>query len=270
MLPVGGPVPPARMPRWRDGRPLKRWRYAGVFAEDLLCCFGVVSIGGLPQCFWGVWDREARVLRERTRLRHGPVRIADGLVRVRDRGIAADLAFDEHAGGAVEVVSPHGDSYAWTRKRAGIGFAGDVVVDGVSRSVVARGVLDDSAGYHARETAWAWSAGVGTAEDGARVAWNLVAGLHDAPAGSERAVWVAGTPTETAPVRFAEDLTEVAAADGSLALRCSIEAVRERHDRLGPLRSRYAQPFGAFAGVLPGGRELAAGLGVMERHDARW
>lgn len=270
MLPVSGPVPPARMPLWRGGRPLKRWRYAGVFAEDLLCCFGVVSIGGLPQCFWAVWDRSARVLRERTRLRHGPVRIADGLVRVRDRGIAADLIFDERAGTPVEVVSPHGSSYVWTRKRAGLAFSGEIVLDGVARAVQARGILDDSAGYHARETAWTWSAGVGSDDAGADVAWNLVAGLHDAPAGSERAVWIDGVPGEAPPVRFADDLTEVAAGDGSLALRCTIEAVREREDRLGPLRSSYAQPFGAFSGTLPGGRVLVRGLGVMERHDARW
>lgn len=267
---AAGPVPPAPMPLWRDGRPLKRWRYAGVFAEDLLCCFGVVAIGGLPQCFWGIADRRAGRLHERTRLRRGPVRIERGLVRVRDRGLAVDLAFDEHEGVPVEVVSPHGGSYVWTRKRAGLRFAGEIVLDGVARPVSARGVLDDSAGYHARHTAWAWSAGVGVGEGGADVAWNLVAGIHDARRGSERAVWVDGLPAEAPPVRFAEDLTEVVAEDGSFGLRCAIEATRTRSDRLGPLRSSYAQPFGAFSGTLPGGVRLERGLGVMERHDVRW
>ncbi|MCW2968035.1 MAG: hypothetical protein JWM71_1807 [Solirubrobacteraceae bacterium] len=263
-------IPPARMPLWHDGRPLKRWRYAGVYGEELLCCFGVVAIGGLPQAFWAVWDRRARVLRERTRLRGGSVALENGLVRVRDRGVAIDLAFDEHAGAPVEVVSPHGDSYIWTRKRAGLAFSGSVVLDGVERPLLARGVLDDSAGYHARETAWCWSAGVGVAEGGLDVAWNLVSGVHDAPAGSERAVWVDGVPSETPPVRFDEPLTEVAALDGSFALRCAIEAVRERDDNLGLVRSRYAQPFGTFSGTLPGGLALERGFGVMERHDAVW
>jgi hypothetical protein len=240
-----------------------------VFAEDLLCCFGVVAIGGLPQCFWGIWDRRDQRLRERTRLRHGPVRIERGLVRVRDRGVAVDLAFDERAGDPVEVVSPHGGSYVWTRKRTPR-FAGEIVLGGVARPVSARGVLDDSAGYHARETAWAWSAGVGVAEGGTEIAWNLVAGIHDAAHGSERTVWTSGIPKEAPPVRFAEDLTEVAAHDGSFALRCAIEATRARTDHLGPLRSSYAQPFGAFSGTLPGGLRLERGLGVMERHDARW
>jgi hypothetical protein len=264
------PVPPARMPLWRDGRPLKRWRYVGVYGAELLCCFGEVAIAGLPQTFWAVWDREARVLREHTRLRAGAVTLGGGRVRVRDRGVAIDLLFDEGEGAPVEVVSPHGASYVWTRKRAGIGFAGSVVLDGVARSLVARGVVDDSAGYHARHTAWCWSAGVGVAEGGLDVAWNLVTGIHDAATGSERAVWVDGVARETVPVRFDKTLTEVAATDGSFALRCDVEAVRERGDNLGLLRSRYAQPFGAFAGTLPGGLRLERGCGVMERHDATW
>jgi hypothetical protein len=258
------------MPLWRDGRPLKRWRYVGVYGADLMCCFGCVSIGGLPQAFWAVWDREARQLREQTRFRAGVVELGDGRVRVRDRGTAIDLAFDERAGRPVEVVSPHGGSYIWTRKRAGLRFAGSVVLDGVERPFVARGIIDDSAGYHARHTEWAWSAGVGVAEDGAEVAWNLVTGVHDAPQGSERAVWLDGVPAETAPVTFDPALTEITTADGSLALRCAVEAIRERDDNLGLMRSRYAQPFGTFSGVLASGRRLRAGYGVMERHDVFW
>jgi len=36
------------------------------------------------------------------------------------------------------------------------------------------------------------------------------------------------------------------------------------------LRSAYRQPFGTFAGTLPGGMELAEGYGVMEDHDVWW
>ena len=43
------------------------------------------------------------------------------------------------------------------------------------------GFVDESAGYHARHTAWRWSAGIGRTDDGRRVAWNLVDGVHDAP-----------------------------------------------------------------------------------------
>jgi hypothetical protein len=263
-----GTLPYRRL--WRAGRPLKRWRYVGVYGPELMCCFGDVRIGGAPQAFWAVWDREARALRERTRRRPGWVRLDDGRVRVRDRGVAIDLAFDEEGAEAIEVTSPHGRSEIWTRKRAGVRFAGRVVLDGVEHALDARGVIDDSAGYHARETAWSWSAGVGTAADGAALAWNLVDGVHDAPACSERALWRDGTPRELAPVVFDADLGRVAAADGTWELRCAIEAVRERDERMGPVRSAYRQPFGTFAGGFGTGVELAEGFGVMERHDVRW
>jgi hypothetical protein len=181
-----------------------------------------------------------------------------------------DLAFDEREGVPVELVSPHGNSEIWTRKRAGVRFAGSVVVDGTERPLVARGVIDDSAGYHARRTEWCWSAGVGTAETGQQVAWNLVTGVHDAETGSERAVWIDGVPAEPPPVRFDAALGEVRTVDGALALRCEHEAVRRRDDNLLVMRSRYEQPFGTFSGALPGGLTLASGFGVMERHDVRW
>jgi hypothetical protein len=255
---------------WRDGRPLKRWRYIGVYGADLMCCFGQVSIAGVPQAFWAVWDREASRLRERTRFRAGAVQLAGGRVRVRDRGVAIDLAFDELAGIPIEVTSPHGRSTIWTRKRAGLTFAGSVVLDGAERPLVARGIVDDSAGYHARHTQWSWSAGVGTAQGGEALAWNLVTGVHDGPAGSERAVWVDGMPFEPPPVAFDPALTEVTSADGGVALRCAHEAVRERDDNLLLMRSRYTQPFGAFSGMLPNGLVLAEGYGVMEHHDVHW
>jgi hypothetical protein len=264
------PLPPGRMPVWRDGRPLKRWRYVGVYGPELMACFGEVSIGGLPQTFWAIWDRRARALRERTSLRPGSVRIDAGRVRVRGRGVRVDLGFDPDEIAGVETISAHGGSYIWTRKRAGLAFAGVVVIDGAERPLTGRGVLDESAGYHARHTEWCWSAGVGATVDGMPVGWNLVNGVHDAAQGSERTVWLAGRPTEVGPVRFGDALEEVAAADGSWGLRCEIEAVREREDRVGPLRSRYEQPFGTFGGTLPGGLGLAEGFGVMERHDVRW
>lgn len=244
---------------------MKRWRYVGVYGEDLMCCFGQVSIGGLPQTFWAVWDRDARVLHERTHFRDAAVRFTPGMLRVRDRGVAIDLAFDERAGTPIEVTT----GPIWTRKRV-VEVSGSVVVGGRERAVVSRGIIDDSAGRHARETTWSWSAGVGTGTGGELVAWNLVDGIHDAEHGSERAVWVDGVPAEPAPTLFDAALTEVRTADGSVALRCAHEAVRRRDDNLGIVRSHYEQPFGTFTGTLPGGVDIAEGFGVMERHDVRW
>lgn len=267
---AGFPVPPARMRLLSGGRPLKAWRYVGLYGADVMLCAGRVRVGGVPQAFWAVWDRAAGVLHERTT--HAPGVVAfpdDQKVRVRGRGVAVDLTL-EPAGEVVDVYSPHGASWIWTRKTPVLA-SGTVRAGGRTMGVRGLALIDDSAGYHARATDWEWSAGVGTLADGRPVAWNLVDGVHDAAAGgSERTVWVAGRAAEVEPVRFAPALDGVAFAEGG-ALAFTAEAVRERHDAVGPLvRSDYVQPFGTFTGALPGAGELASGFGVMERHSARW
>ena len=114
----------------------------------------------------------------------------------------------EPAGDAVEVVSRHGASYIWTRKSP-IRATGLVTLEGRTLAVDAGGLIDETAGYHARRTAWEWSAGTGIATSGETVVWNLVAGVHDAPRQSERTVWVDGAPAEVGPVAFAEGLDAV-------------------------------------------------------------
>jgi hypothetical protein len=129
--------------------------------------------------------------------------------------------------------------------------------------------IDDSAGYHERHTAWEWSAGVGTARTGERVAWNLVTGIHDSPAGSERTVWVDGRASEVPAVRFEPGLGGIESPDGT-RLGFSEWGARSDDTNLLLFRSHYRQPFGAFGGALPGGLELAEGYGVMEEHEVFW
>ena len=57
---------------------------------------------------------------------------------------------------------------------------------------------------------------------------------------------------------------------GGERLRFAAEATRRRRDRLLLFRSDYEQPFGTFAGSLPGGIELVEGFGVTERHEVVW
>jgi hypothetical protein len=260
------PLPPARMPLLRTGRPLKAWRWVGVFGPELLLVAASARVGPARLAWWAVWDREARVLRERSYRRSGPVDLgAHGSlshVRVRADDVAIDLALEE--GDGVETVSPHGRSYIWTRKQGGIRAHGTVALGGRPRAVEARAIVDDTAGYHARHTAWRWSAGVGIAASGAPVAWNLVAGVHDAPEASERTVWIDGVPHHVGPVEFAPGLESVA------GLRFSGEAVRARTENLLIMRSDYEQPFGTFSGELPVAGELREGYGVMERHEVVW
>src|SRR3954469_6561795 len=194
--PAGLPLPPARLPLVYGGRPLKRWRYVGAFGERAMVCVGFARVLGVPQAWWAVWERESDWLRERTifaRPAHA-VRFAAGRVTVRDGDCAIDLEVDEVAG--VESVCPHGGAHVWTRKQADIAVRGTVDVAGQRIELDARGVVDDTAGYHARHTEWRWSAGVGTTVDGRSVGWNLVAGVNDPVSGSERSVWVDGAASE--------------------------------------------------------------------------
>ncbi len=264
-------LPPVRMPGWRGARPLKRWRYVGVYGPDLMLCVGHARVGPGRQSFWAVWDRRTQRMHERTRLSGGGVRLGidrPGRVLVVDERIEIDLTLEEVDG--VETICPNGGAYAWTRKQGGVRAHGTVRIGAGERTVDALAVIDDSAGYHARHTAWRWCAGVGRSDEGRAVAWNLVAGINDPPQGSERTVWIDGRPIEVGPVaRFAGDLGAVATDDG-VDLRFASEAVRERRENLLLVRSEYRQPFGTFAGELPGGIALAESYGVMEQHTAAW
>lgn len=282
------------MPLFKAGRPLKRWRYVGVFDEQLMACAALVRVGPARQSFWAVLAR-GRPLRERTRRlpRDRLLRLTPGICRegmdcclgeasrvragaherpgrllLHDGGVTLDLRLDEDAG--IEALCAHGRGLVWTRKQAGIPARGAFALDdGDALQLDARAVIDDTAGYHARHTEWWWSAGVGESPEGVPLAWNLVAGVNDPPRGSERAVWVDGRPSEAPPVRFTADLGQIACEDGSL-LRFSAAAERSHRENLLVVRSDYRAPFGSFEGTLPGGTALLHGLGVVEHHRAVW
>jgi hypothetical protein len=239
------PLPPGRMPAWRRGRPLKRWRYVAVYSPELMLCVGDARVAGLPERWWAV-------------------ALPDGSLREGAGRGPIELELEERDG--VEVVSPHGRSYIWTRKQAGVHVSARVRLPAADRIEVSGpfGFVDDSAGYHARHTTWRWSAGIGRAVSGEAVAWNLVEGVHDAPTASERTVWVDGEPHEVGPQPFAPDLSAVG------ELRFDAWCEREDHTNRLLVRSDYRQPFGSFSGTLPGGLELESAHGVMEWHDVRW
>jgi hypothetical protein len=255
---------------FRGRRPLKRWRYVGVFCDELMMCGASVQVGPAHQSFWAILTRKDGQLRERTHtlMHRGAVELEPGRLRVRDGAVLVDVALAEEAGW--QARCPHGAEQVWTRKQAGIAARGTVTVDGeIPRKIEALAIVDDTAGYHARVTEWRWAAGVGVDPAGRPLAFNLVEGVNDPSTGSERAVWVQGVPHEARPVSFAPDLSEIRAQDGS-TLRFAPEAERSRHENLLLVRSDYRAPFGTFEGTLPGGIELAHGLGVVEHHRARW
>jgi hypothetical protein len=250
------------MPRWRDRRPLKRWRYVGAYGPELQICFGDAHIGPLRQRFWALATPDGTIREKTTLFGSAGVRIDGPEVALDAPGVRARLRLDEVEG--VETLSRHGESYIWTRKQGGVRVSGLIEIDGSPLQFDARGMVDDSAGYHARHTVWSWSAGVGTSVDGRALAWNLVTGVHDATEASERTVWVDGKPEEVGPVEFAADLSSV----GELAFKEWASRADNTNALL--LKSKYRQPFGTFSGRLPNGVELREGYGVMESHDVHW
>ncbi len=135
------------MPPLLAGRPLKRWRYVGIFSDDLMLCAADVRVGPLRQRFYAVAEPAGRVLGG-TRLRG--IRIERSHLHVSSGGVRIDIGLDEDGG--VETLHRHGRGYVWTRKQAGIAAHGIVELPGrPPRLLDARAVIDDTAGYHPRE-----------------------------------------------------------------------------------------------------------------------
>ena len=254
---------PASTKMWRGTRPLKRWRYVGVFCDEVMFCVGDARVGPLPHRFWAVAE-PGRPIAERTTIRSGGVRFDGSRVLVDAPGVRIDVTLDEGPG----IETTHAD-HVWTRKQAGVPAHGEVRIGSRSYALACEGVVDETAGYHRRHTRWMWSAGVGKSRDGRPVAWNLVAGVNDEDHGSERAIWIDGEPFEPAPVSFSDDMRRIEFSEGG-ALEFSEWSARENSTNALLLRSRYRQPFGTFTGSFPEGVSLQQGFGVVELHDAYW
>jgi hypothetical protein len=255
------------MPLRSRGQTRKRWRYVGFYGPELMLCAARAEVGPFGQCFWALWDRDGNRSFANTRLRPGSaeVRMEGSRIAIETRELRIRLLLGDSA--PVEAICPSGSGWGWTRKRSGVPIRGTIETPDKHWEVDGHGVDDQSAGYQKRQTNWHWSAGVGRATDGRPVAWNLVEGINDPPANSERAIWADGRPTEPDPVSF-KGLTAVEFAAGS-RLNFTPGSERVRDDNLLVFRSSYRHLFGDFHGSLDG-VELAEGFGVMEQHDAVW
>ena len=226
----------------------KSWTWVGAFGPDAMLCVAHAKVGVLGRSWWAVWDGER--LHEGTR----GVSVTPRGATVRDGDTRLELTLTH--GRAIEVTT----GPAWTRKTP-LQVTGTAVVGGRTIGIGSPGLLDESAGRHARRTAWHWSAGAGISEAGADVVWNVVAGLHDGER-SERTVWVDGEPHPVGALPFD-------GLDGVGDLRFSAQAVRAKRENYLVIASDYEQPFGTFSGSLPIAGPLH-GWGVMERHTALW
>lgn len=282
------PLPPGKMPIRFAGTWRKRWRYVGAYGEQVMLCAAKVRIGPFGQTFWAILDRRSGEVIEHTKQlrpsQRGEVWTERGggnqgwdlgttgtnlRTRIHADAATAKLAFSD-CGVWAESVCPNGDGgYVWTRKRPSwIELDVDLGERGRIRETL-RGIEDESAGYHPHHTVWNWSAGVGACADGRNVAWNLVEGVNDPAAGSERAIWVDGedAPREPGPVSF-DGLDGISFEDGT-RLGFAADAERQAEENRLVVKYSYRQPFGRFSGSLAG-LELAEGIGVMEHQDAVW
>jgi hypothetical protein len=219
----------------------KSWQWVGAFGPELMLCVARAQVGPIGRTWWAVWD--GRRLREGTR----GVTVTPGRARVR-----GELELTLAHGQPIEVTT----GPAWTRKTP-LRVTGTIG----GRGIDLPGLMDESAGRHARRTAWRWSAGAGVTESGSDVVWNLVDGLHDGDP-SERTVWVDGEPHPLPALPFD-------GLDGVGDLRFVTHATRAKRENYLVLASDYEQPFGSFSGSLPVAGPLR-GWGVMERHEALW
>jgi len=218
----------------------KSWQWVGAFGPDVMLCVAHARVGVLRRSWWAVCERS------------GDERSARGRRSGLHEGRRAPFSLSLERGTPIEVTT----GPAWTRKTP-LRVTGTVL----GREIDLPGLLDESAGRHARRTAWRWSAGAGVASSGAAVVWNLVEGLHDGSP-SERTVWVDGEPHEVGPQPF-DGLARV----GDLEFTAT--ATRAKRENYLVIASDYEQPFGTFTGSLPVAGPLH-GWGVMERHEALW
>ncbi len=194
------------------------------------------------------------------------------LVRIESRSSKGEVrAFlRPGAGRWVESVCPSGEGeYVWTRKRADIPVQCDVRIGERRWQVEARGMEDESAGYHPRHTVWSWSAGVGRTRR--RALGRLEPGQrHQRPAGALRAGDLGGRRALRARSGRASRAWTRSPSTTEPGSSSTVSASGEGSRTSWSSATRYRQPFGSFSGTLPGGLELERGLGVMEHHDAHW
>ena len=159
--PAGVPLPPERMPLVRGGRPLKRWTYVGAYGPDLMLCAARARIGvGAGRVVGGVGPRARPAACSAPRAGAAASRSAR-------RGWRCAAAGGARAGARRRRADrgrlPARAQYVWTRKRGGVRGARLDRARRRRRELDLRAIVDESAGYHARHTAWRWSAGVGVA-----------------------------------------------------------------------------------------------------------
>ena len=212
----------------------------------------------------GLGPRARRAARAHGRSRRGRVGARRRRASRSPTAASRSTSSLEPAGEPVEVVSRHGDSLHLDAQAAGARDAGASRSTGRALAVDAPGLIDDSAGYHARahRVGVVRRASASTTDGRGGRAGTSSPASTTRRVGSERTVWVDGVAARgRARSRSPRTSTRVRRR------RCASppEAERVRRDDLLLVASDYRQPFGTFSGTLPGG--IAAGE-RLRRHGA--
>lgn len=284
----------------------KRWVYVAVSASGVWIAFAVVRTGYAATAFAFAYDlRARRMLLDGGTM--GPAlaaRVADdphrpgSLARFRlgRRVVAIDTsaagAWSLHVrlgeleldaeldpAGAAPALSVIADLGAGlvdaTEKRALFNVRGRARCAGREISLDGGvGGYDYTHGLLPRHTRWRWAFGMGAAEDGAPLGFNLAEGFVG---GAECAAFHDGRVVPLGEPRFELDAAAPEMpwrlCGPDVDLRFEPGAVHAQHTRLVVVRSRFVQPVGTFHGsVRVDGKELRlAGLpGVVEDQDVLW
>lgn len=284
----------------------KRWLFAIIVSDELICCTAVVRMGYAANAFAFVIDRhQHKMLAEATAL--GPTLLAN-VGRVAAEGAEAKFGLgpkqfqiDRPIGSSnyfVNVRTPKlkiearlsttnappplavvselsADRFSTTEKGALLEVDGHVVAGGRKFDLKgAWGGYDYTAGLLERHTAWKWAFGMGRSSDGKPIAYNLTEGFVGA---RECVVWRDGAIVPVGAARFHFDRERLLDPWQIKADKLDVDfdpasLHEERHNML-VIRSRFQQVGGAFRGklVLPNETVSFEKLpGVTEDQDTLW
>ena len=287
----------------------KRWVYAAIATEEVLCGLAVVDLGYALNGFAFAYHlQERRMLADETAMAlpgmGGVRRDDDHLMRARLRLPGAWMRVDSPHGrdvtevdlrlGAITlrarmdgIASPPpltavapilGGAVNVTEKRALLALTGEAVVAG-KRYELSGGVggYDYTHGILARRTQWRWAFLLGKTADGTRLAIYLVEGFVGEP---ECAAWWGDDLYPLAEGRFTFSRQHplepwsIATADGSVNLGFTPGAMHAEEKNLGLVRSSFVQPVGTFTGTITipgrGTMDIRDAAGVVEDQDVTW
>ena len=239
------------------GRPLKRWRWVGASADDLMLCAAIAhdrAAAGLAGGRCGTATSGA--LAERTVRRRGGDRARRRAACI-DDGRCMDAA--RRRGRGVEIVSPHGaavhlDAQAAAacacaaERRCGRRLDGRRAPDSSTTRPATTRATPPGAGRRGSARPRTAAPSPGTSSPACTTAPSRPSG----PSGS--------TASRTRSGRSGSTISSASHPPTARA-RVHREAARAHRERAAGRLPDYEQPFGAFTGELPGAGDAARGLG---------